>query len=99
MELKNARHFTPPFGQACEFRTGSSEYLRIPEELRGQAEVIPKGFPTRGEGFFPCRAIVPNGSTRRASVGVLRLFGFSPEGDTSLPMCIGHSRLLPQASN
>jgi hypothetical protein len=46
-----------------------------------------------------CRAIVPNGSTRRASGGLLRLFGFSPEGDTSLPMCIGQSRLLPQASN
>ena len=46
-----------------------------------------------------CRAIVPNSSARRFSGGVFRLFGFSPEGDTSLPVCIGQSRLLPQASN
>jgi len=46
----------------------SLRYLGIPEELRGQTEVV------------------PNGSARRASVGLLRLFGYSPEGDTSLPL-------------
>jgi hypothetical protein len=46
-----------------------------------------------------CRASVPNSSARRASGGLLRLFGFSPEDGTSLPVCIGQSRLLPQASN
>jgi len=40
-----------------------------------------------------CRAIVPNSSARRASGGVLRLFGFSPEGDTSLPVCVSHRTL------
>jgi hypothetical protein len=29
----------------------------------------------------------------------LWLFGFSPEGGTCLPVCIGQSRVLPQASN
>ena len=43
--------------------------------------------------YQQCRAIVPNGSTRRASVGVFRLFGFSPEGDTSLPVCVSHRTL------
>jgi hypothetical protein len=32
--------------------------------------------PTHSGGVIQCRAIVPNGSARRASGGVLRLFGF-----------------------
>jgi hypothetical protein len=32
--------------------------------------------PTRSGVVIQCRAIVPNGSARRASVGVFRLFGF-----------------------
>ena len=40
-----------------------------------------------------CKAIVPNSSSRRDSGGVLRLFGFSPEGDTSLPVCVSHRTL------
>jgi hypothetical protein len=32
--------------------------------------------PTRSGGVLQCRAIVPNGSARRASGGFLRLFGF-----------------------
>jgi hypothetical protein len=59
----------------------------------GRQKLSPTGFPTRSEGFFQCRAIVPNGSARRASGGVLRLFGFSPEGDTSLPVCVSHRNL------
>ncbi len=31
--------------------------------------------PFRRDGVLQCRAIIPNGSTRRASGGVLRLFG------------------------
>ena len=41
----------------------------------GRQKLSPTGFPTRSEVFFLCRAIVPNGSTRRASGGFLRLFG------------------------
>jgi hypothetical protein len=33
----------------------------------GRQKLSPTGFPTRSEGFFQCRAIVPNGSTRRAA--------------------------------
>jgi hypothetical protein len=40
-----------------------------------------------------CRAIVPNSFPRRFSGGVLRLFGFSPEGGTSLPVCVSHRTL------
>jgi hypothetical protein len=56
----------------------------------GRQKLSPTGFPTRSEGFFQCRAIVPNSSARRASGGLLRLFGFSPEGDNSLPVCVSH---------
>ena len=33
----------------------------------GRQKLSPTGFPTRSEGFFQCRAIVPNSSTRRAA--------------------------------
>jgi hypothetical protein len=46
-------HSTIPFGQACEFRTGSSANVGIPEELRGQAEVIPNGRPDSQRRIFP----------------------------------------------
>jgi hypothetical protein len=77
MKLYHAMHSTIPFGQACEFRTGSSAYLGIPEELRGQAEVIPNGLP----------------DAQRRRLTAVRLFGFSPEGDTSLPVSVSHRNL------
>jgi hypothetical protein len=33
----------------------------------GRQKLSSTGVPTRSEGFFQCRAIVPNGSTRRAA--------------------------------
>ena len=52
MKLYHARRSTIPFGQAWEFRTGSSANVRIPEELRRQAEVIPNGLPDAQRRIF-----------------------------------------------
>ncbi len=53
IKLYHARRSTIPFGQACEFRTGSSANVGIPKELRGQAEVIPNGLPDAQRRIFP----------------------------------------------